>query len=357
MLQKKYSFNYCIFALAGFGFLYFILPLVLQSFVGPEFYIFSKEQNNVYFENITFYLLLVVFLFVLSSSMIHSPWVVNRPTTTVNYFIIAITFIYLIFVFGKGLILSRNGVPREELLEIISSQLVPGFGYLLLACFFSIIRLRKSYLLVAFGLLALSLDVVYQGKIFVTNALMLTMFFLDNNRIKLTFFRVVSFVLIGFGFLAFIFILRSFSAGENNAAIGVYTYFSEFMGVNATSGWAKEYAANGGAHGFFNFDPILQKFYIGSVGHGLAISPVAYFIGNFGDYFYLIIFIYFLVLFLIFYFSSYILGRFCFFILVYNFIHLLRHGPDIFLYKCFLQLIIVSLAVLFINFFAKIRFK
>lgn len=357
MSQSKYSFNYCILALAGFGFLYFILPLILQNIVGPEFYIFSKEQGKVYFENIIFYLLLTSFLFLLSSNVIQTPWIVNSASKFVNYLIIIVTFIYLIFVFGKGLILSRSGVPREELLEIISSQLVPGFGYLLLACFFSIIRLRKAYILIAFGLLALSLDVVYQGKIFVTNALMLTMFFLDNSKIKLTFLRVVSFILIGFGFLAFIFILRSLSAGESNAAIGVYTYFSEFMGVNATSGWAKEYAATGGVHGFFNFDPILQKFYIGNVGHGLAISPVAYFIGNFGDYYYLIVIAYFLVLFFMFYLSSYILGRFCFLILVYNFIHLLRHGPDIFLYKCFLQLTIVSLAVIFINFFAKIRFK
>jgi hypothetical protein len=357
MSEGRFSYSYSILAISGFGFPYFILPLFLQNIVGQDFYIYSKYQSSVYFENIFFYSFLLIFLILLSSKMLYKPWILNRPSKAVNYIVIFLTFFYLFIVFYHGFALNRAGLAREELLEIISSQLVPGFGYLLLGCFFSILRINKVYLLAAFAALALSLDVAYQGKIFVTNALMLTMFFLDNRKVKLTIFRAIGFAAIGFGFMAFIFLLRSFHAGEGNAAVGVYTYFSEFMGVNASSGWAKEYEIAGGATGFFDFDPVLQKYYIGSVGHGLAISPVAYFIGNFGSYFYLAVILYFVGLFFMFYFSSYVLGRFCFFIFLYNLIHLLRHGPDIFFYKCFLQIVAAVVLVLFFNFFTKISFK
>lgn len=352
MLQKSFSFSYSKLTLLGLAFLYFILPLPLQYVVGEDFYIYSKYQFAVMYASVWFYALLFVFIVLLLKN-IKTETFLNRirPSSGLCRTIYFINIAYLLIVLVRGIFLRRAGTSREELLGIISSQLLPGYGYLLLVSSLATIYLKNRWYLLGFMVLAFSTDLVYQGKIFATVGLMVTMFYLDNIHFRFSLSRILLLIVGGFCFLILIFILRSLSvdAGTSDNLVGVYTFFSEFMGVNATAGWGLEFHTLRMPTSLFNFDPTLQKFYLSSVGHGLAISPVGYFLGNCGDWYLFFAAIYLIFVYLIFYFSSKVVGRFSLFVLMYNFIHLLRHGPDIFLYKCILQLIFLIVILCFIK--------
>ena len=55
-----------------------------------------------------------------------------------------------------------------------------------------------------------------------------------------------------------------------------YLFGSEFLGVQASIGWAMEYFSEGYPASFWAFGATLQDFYKSSVGHGLATSPGAF---------------------------------------------------------------------------------
>lgn len=353
MWQQSYSFSYSILILIGLAFLYLVLPLVLQYLVGEEFYIFSKYQFSVASASAFFFLSLSAMILLLSKKVKITTYLgLSRPSDRLCKLIFLLNFAYLIIVLVRGILLRSNGISREELLNVVSSQLIPGYGYLLLITSLCIIYLKDKWYLAAFLVLAFSIDIVYQGKIFATVGLMITMFYLDNTKYRFSVWRILMLALCGFGFLTLIFVIRSINAEggtPNDDLVTVYTFFSEFMGVNATAGWGYEYFSLHLPRNLFNFDPVLQKYYLSSVGHGLAISPVGYLFGNFGNYYILAAIVYLICVFGLFYISSKIIGRYVIFVFMYNYIHLLRHGPDIFLYKCVLQIIFLTFVITFIK--------
>ncbi|WP_316737870.1 hypothetical protein [Pedobacter aquatilis] len=354
-MSEKYSFSYSKIVLIGLAFLYFILPVTLQSLVGEDFYIFSKYQFLVSDRSILFFILLIILLSFLAKKIKKTAIGLKiHPSKGILILAVSLNFVYLLIVLIRGILLRQQGLAREDLLGIISSQLIPGYGYFLLLSFVALLQLKEKKFLFLFILIAFGIDIIYQGKIFVTNALMLSMFYIDNIKLKFSLLRISLIGLSGLAFLVVIFVIRSIATdGEAGDLTSVYTSFSEFMGVNATVGWSYEFNKQGMPASYFNYDPVLQKYYLSSVGHGLAISPVAYFTGNFGDSYLVAIIAYFLIIYLIFYYSSKIIGRYAFFVLMYNFIHLLRHGPDIFLYKCILQIMFLIVVIAILKSFEK----
>jgi hypothetical protein len=354
MPQEKYLFNYSKVTLLALAFLYFVMPVALQYVVGDEFYIFSKYQFQVSARSIIFYVVLAIFLFLLIRNTQKEVGMFKRlPSKNIFKIIFFFNLLYLSIILIRGILYRRQGASREELLGIISSQLIPGYGYLLLLACISIVHLKSKVNLFLFILIAFAVDIIYQGKIFATVALMLSMFFIDSINFKFSYLRILIFGAGGFGFLMIIFIVRALSAdGQDSDLTSVYTSFSEFMGVHATTGWAYGYHLAKLPMALTDFDMALRTYYVSSVGHGLALSPVAYFTGNFGDWYLVFAVLYFIIVYLIFYFSSKIIGRFSIFVLAYNFIHLLRHGPNVFLHNCILQLMFLIIITFFIKSFS-----
>lgn len=353
MLQEKFLFSYSKLTLLALAFLYFMMPLGLQYIVGEDFYIFSKYQFLVSDRSFIFYLLLVIFLTLLVKFSQKETVSFNRlPSRQIFNIFYLINISYLLIILIRGVFLRRQGASRDELLSIISSQLIPGYGYILLLACIAIIHLKSKKHLILFIIVAFSVDILYQGKIFATVSLILLMFFIDNMKAKFSYLRLLLIGLCGFGFLTLIFVIRAFAKdGQDSDFVGVYTFFSEFMGVQATTGWSYGYHLANLPGSFSDFDLALQKYYVSSVGHGLAISPVAYFTGNFGDFYLVASITFFFILFMIFYYSSKLLGRYTLFVLGYNFIHLLRHGPNVFLHNCILQLSFLIVVVFLIKSF------
>lgn len=348
---KKYSYSYSKTVLIIFAFLYLILPIFLQKVVGDDFYIYSKFQSFVTVSSIFFFFLICLLVFYVSRIAKGKYRVNIRPPDNKSYlFFYWANIIYMFLIIIRGFILRLNGISRIELLSSLSSQLIPGYGYLLLLSCIATLHINKRFNLILFILLSLLIDITYQGKIFSTNAFMLLMFYLDINYVKMSIKRLCAIGGIGLFFLFVIFAIRAMASG-GNLFVDVYSFFSEFMGVHATIGWGYDYNQANMPMRLTHFDEVLQNYYMGSVGHGLALSPVAYFIGNFGIYNIPISILYTILLILIYYTFSLFLGRFTLYVFMYNFIHLLRHGPNIFLQKSISHMLLLSIIlIIFCNY-------
>ena len=346
-VEKKslntYSFSYSKILLIAFAFLYFILPIFLQKIVGSDFYIYSQYQtiSNIY--SILFFFL-VLFLILYTTNIVKRRiWVRGAIPSMENFrFFYWMNIIYLIIIIIKGVTLRFNGTSRLDLLASISSQLIPGYGYILLLSCISVFFINKRSYLILFLVLSFFIDLIYQGKIFSTNSLMLLMFFLDINHTRISFKRLCIIAISGVLFLFLIFAIRALASGDN-LFMSVYSFSSEFMGVNATTGWGYDYFASNMPMKLNDFDGALRDYYIENVGHGLALSPIAYFIANFGSYSLMISTLYILFLILLCFLFSFWIGRFVLYVLMYDFIHLLRHGPDLFLEKMMLHMLFLLL--------------
>ena len=233
------------------------------------------------------------------------------------------------------------------MLGAISKQLVPGFGILLLLCMISLIALNNKRYVILFCIICLLVDIVHEGKIFTSYAILCLMFYFDEKGVQISIKRVVTIGMFGLIFLLSIFIMRAYAVGDNNI-IGIYSAFSEFMGVNATAGWAIEYASLNLPNDYIDFDAALREYYLKYVGHGLALSPVAYFIGNFHSFYYIAVTSYCIIILFVYLLGSKLIGKYSLLIFMYNIIHLLRHGPNLFLTKSITQIFIISLVFILI---------
>ena len=348
---NDYSCDYVKTIFIAFSLLYLILPYCLYNIVGDDFYIYSSYQSLTVFYSLVFFFLLWLVFGLLQKQVRKFETVNSIPPDRISFKIFfSIDSIYLLVIILRGIQFRLHGADRNYLLEMISSQLVPGYGYLLLLACISVIYLKERKYLFYFVGICFFIDLIYQGKIFTTNAVMVTMFYLDDLRIKISIKRLCYIGLVGFGFLFMIFAIRAVASGEN-VFVSVYSLFSEFMGVNATIGWGYEYFSSNQPPALLDFDFILREYYIDEVGHGLALSPVAYFIGNFGTtypYFFSL-FLYLGIIYILYFLSIKVLGRYALFVFMYNYIHLLRHGPDLFLFKSFLHTLFLVLVILLFN--------
>lgn len=355
MLSSKFLFSYSRVILVSFSILYFILPLVMQYIVGDTFYIYSPYQYKMTGYTLYFFVGVSLLIIGLVNKAKKTPLVqVNPLDRRIFKVFYSVNITYLIVIVLKGILFRIQGATREYLLEYISAQLIPGYGYLLLLASLSVIYIKSNKLLYYFILVCVFIDLIYQGKIFSTNAVMVTMFYLDEKNVKISLKRLLFIGIIGLSFLFLIFEIRALASGEN-PLMSLYSLFSEFMGVDATVGWAYDYHKINLPLKFVNFDAVLQEHYIASTGHGLALSPVAYFVGNFGDSYIYISTIFLLVIYFFYRFSTRIIGRFALFVFMYDFIHILRHGPNLFLLKSITHILFLILIVLFLTTFKKTR--
>ena len=349
MVQKNYSLSYSKLILIGLAFLYFIAPSFMENIVGADFYIYSKYQSLVSSYSISFFFILVVFLWLLLSIVPERKLKVPKVSNRVLKIIFFLNCLYQLFLISQGVLGRVSGLSRIELLDKIGSLLIPGYGYILLLACISILKLRRRKLLIIFFCLSFTIDVLFQGKIFATVSLMLLMFYLDLSHIKLTTKRIIILIVSGFTFLISVILLRSTNEVNSDTLLDIYTSFSEFMGVQATVGWGYEYSLNYKPVDLFKFDTTLQDYYYTSVGHGLALSPAGYFLGNFGENYYFIVSLYFVSLFILYVLAARLIGKYSIFILMFNYIHLLRHGPSIFLSNSILQMIFLILITFFLK--------
>ena len=342
------KYPYSTLAILTFCSLYIILPYFLQAIVGDSFYIYSSSQNSSILPSLYFFLNIVIcFAIIIHDLKWHNKINIGKLTTRSYKLLIWLTIIYLIIIALRDIPLKLGGASRTEMLGAISRQLLPGFGFLLLLSFISIIQSHNKKLLLIFCLICFLVDIIHEGKIFTSYALLCMMFYFDDSLIKISLKRIILIGCIGLCFLTMIFFMRASAVGEN-PFLSVYSLFSEFMGVNATSGWAIEYSNNNLPPDLNDFDTTLRNYYINNVGHGLALSPVAYFIGNFPSY-YLVVPLYFGIITLIYLAGNRLIGQYSILILLYNLIHLLRHGPNLFLSKSISQIIFVSILFIWIN--------
>lgn len=133
----------------------------------------------------------------------------------------------------------------------------------------------------------------------------------------------------------------------------VYLFGSEFLGVQASIGWAMDYYASSYPLSFWNFGSTLENFYIASVGHGLATSPGAYLQANFGNTGPAAAIIACLIGLVLFRLSVRWLGLVAYLIIAINFQHFLRHGLDVFIVKIISQMVIAVLIVIIVNTFKR----
>lgn len=326
--------------------LYFILPSFLSRYLFDDtFYIYLTQYQPLGdFLSTSFGIFVIAWLL----------FVVPRRVSRQNPFISRLSklrilagsyycvIIYLVILIAYGMKLKAAGTQRLDLLAAEGDFLLPGMGFLLVTSAVYLIRARSALLLAVFVLLCVIADAVYAGKIFTFVAVGLIFFRLDYadvpiRRMKRIFLATS---LLGFAAIVILGVVRTHLAGEEvKSGILPSTYLaaSEFMGVQATVGWAIAYNLSNFPVDLLTFDSTLQNSYIGSVGHGLALSPVAYFVGNFGTLSIPVILLTFSLFAWIFRVGSKHLTWVMFLILILNFQHFLRHGVNIFAEKVITQ--------------------
>lgn len=352
LCEKKhwndYTCNYCKAIIFAFSFLYFVLPYPLQQVVGDEFYLYSGHQSATFAYSVCFFIfILFVFQRLVSQVKKYENVSCKPPKKKYSIFVYWVNFAYLCYVVFNGLLLRASGASRGMLLEVISSHLFPGYGYILLLSCIIVIYLKEKFYLYFLVIICFVVDFVYQGKIFTMYAFMVVMFYIDDLRISINLRRLLMSGILGFSFLFLIFSVRSL-ANEGDVFVDIYSLFSEFMGVNATSGWGYSYYLSHQPSQLIAFDFALMDYYRTDVGHGLGLSPVAYFLGNFGPNqgYILSMITYLCIIFFVYTIGIRVLGKYALFVFLYNYVHLLRHGPNLFLSKSIMHVFFLIVIVL-----------
>jgi len=326
---------------------YFILPaLVSEIIFHNEFYIYSRLQGEA---NILSLFYGVIFIFwvhllfrkeVSSHNCRVSIRLVNWMGLRVAYFAMLV-YALLVFIYGQKL--RVVGASRAELLDGMDDFLFPGMGLLLMLasvfCVAKASRLQFYSIFLAF----LLVDMTYNGKIFSFLALVLFFLRLDYaHPSRSTIIKAFGFWgVLGVLMLFFSGLMRMTLAGDdfNSDVVGVaYLFGSEFLGVQASIGWAMEYFSQGYSNIFWAFGSTLQDFYNSSVGHGLATSPAAFFEANFGSLGPFAAIFGCCIALISFRVGERVLGWVAYLIVAINFQHFLRHGIDVFLGKVIFQM-------------------
>ncbi|HEY6529178.1 MAG TPA: hypothetical protein VIZ65_10825 [Cellvibrionaceae bacterium] len=332
--------------------LYFWVPALVSALIfDNEFYIYSNSQENA---NILSYIYGAIFIS--WSYLLFRPtkgFLSNRAAAKLtNWKGLPIAY-FTMLTYGLALLVQGQrirgtGATREELLDGMDDFLLPGMGLLLLLT--SVYCVARATRLQFYGmfLIFLLIDITYNGKIFSFLALILFFMRLDYFRppTNLIIKAFLFWGLLGLSMLLFSGLMRLSLAGDDLSTdmIGVaYLFGSEFLGVQASIGWAMEYFAEGYPMSFWAFGATLQDFYKSSVGHGLATSPGAFFEANFGNAGPFLAIFGSAITLMLFQISVRVLGWIVYLIVAINFQHFLRHGIDVFLGKVIFQMIFAIL--------------
>lgn len=331
---------------------YLVLPGFISMFLPDSFYIFYRNSSDGMIESIFFFFVFSAIFLSVSSAKIEM--FMGKNVNMIGIFkvfhLIHIAYLFVVLLIGLKLRLV-SGATRPELLELISGFFFPGYSYLLAASICYLVIRAKGIYLTLIGLFFLMLDFAYMGKIFTMLFLVTWMMWADYNRKSgKIFFKGM---LLGGLVAVAIFVVREIVVKSAfTSGITLYVFFSEFLGVFASIGWAQAYHLQGMPMQIFDFNSALEPFYASSISHGLALHPAAYFVGNFGGLWVIFALIYTAALSLFSYFSMRILGFLYVVIFIVNSVHFFRHGPDIFAKNVFVQSVFFMLVVFFAKIFS-----
>jgi len=324
---------------------YFIFPAAASHFVFEgKFYIYSPSQSagDVYSALTGIFMLLWVHLLIPKTSLRYSRLVDEIATSRIFRGLYIFFFIYIILLGCYGLMLRMGGASRDELLDGMDNFLLPGMSYLLLSAAVVSVAAHSHRRLLAMVVGCVIVDMIFNGKIFSFLAAGMIFFRMDYVDLPAkTRNRIWAFVLIMGPLLLFIIGLSRISlAGaslELDLLAVLYTFASEFLGVEASAGWALDYYNSGQSAPLLTFAASLQDSYIAEIGHGLALSPVAFFLGNFGEYGVLLLVVSMLVLAFLARAARPAFTWVIFLIIALNFQHFMRHGFNVFIIKIVTQ--------------------
>ena len=327
---------------------YFIIPVPVSEIIFKnDFYIYSKLQDKANTLSLLYGAIFIFWVCLLfrqkkpSLNCLASTRLVSWMGLRVAYFAM---LVYALMVFFYGQKLRVMGASRADLLDGMDNFLFPGMGLLLmLASVFCVAKASRLQFYSIF-LTFLLVDMTYNGKIFSFLAMILFFLRLDYiNPSRKTILKAFGlWGALGVLILFFSGLMRMTLAGDdlNSDVVGVaYLFGSEFLGVQASIGWAMEYFLQSYTTTFWAFGSTLQDFYISSVGHGLATSPAAFFEANFGSAGPFVAIFGCCMALIFFRISERVLGWVAYLIVAINFQHFLRHGIDVFLGKVIFQMI------------------
>jgi hypothetical protein len=330
-------------------FLYFILPYLL-SFLLPEgFYVFSRYDEQAYSPVLSGFVISSIFFYYILKLNKWSRRVDNWPKLSQQliYFLYLLFLVQVIIIALFGTYYRILGVmDRDILLGIQHSFLVSGTSYIFICGFLYMAIFANRKTLLMLGVLFIYIDILFMGKKFVFYLIGILLYRSDvRNKISNSKpFIYTSFA--GIFFVLFIFIVRSLASDSpTSITLDAYSFFSEFIGVHATVGWAIEYSQN--INGWWMVVHELSTYYTDQVGHGLALHPVAYFLAIFGELWYVYMVLYLIVLALFFYFFSMLIGSAVVLVLLVNIMHFMRHGPEIFFQQFIMQALFLSIIIYF----------
>lgn len=327
---------------------YLIIPVPISEIIFEnEFYIYSKLQDKA---NILSLVYGVIFICWVGLLFRPKPTSLTRraPTQLVNWSGLRIAYlvmlVYALSVLFYGQQLRAIGASRADLLAGMDDFLFPGMGLLLMLASVFCVAQASRFQFYGIFLTFLLVDITYNGKIFSFLAMILFFLRLDYARpSRKTILKAFSiWGVLGVLMLFLSGLMRMTLAGDdlNSDVVGVaYLFGSEFLGVQASIGWAMEYFSHGYPTSFWAFGSTLQEFYNSSVGHGLATSPAAFFEANFGMAGTFIAIFWCGIALIFFRISEGMLGWVAYLIIAINFQHFLRHGVDVFLGKIIFQII------------------
>lgn len=331
---------------------YFLFPALTSHFVFEgAFYIYSPSQSegDLYSAIIGVFMLVWVHLLFPKTPLRYSRLVDDIATSRIFQLMYGIFFAYLIALALFGLRLRMGGASREELLDGMDNFLLPGLSYLLLSAAVASVAARTNLRLIALVIACVIVDMIFNGKIFSFLAAAMIFFRMDYAGVsRKTSNKVWRIVLLVAPAILFIIGLSRVSLSGASLELDVltllYTLASEFLGVEASVGWAIDYHNSGQSAALLEYAASLQDSYIREVGHGLALSPVAFFVGLFGEVGVGLLIVSMLLLA---WFTRVTRPAFTwiiFLIFALNFQHFMRHGFNVFVVKivtqaCFFYLV------------------
>jgi hypothetical protein len=329
---------------------YFILPITGELFLPENFYLFSDSHNliaeRIYYASF-FILIFSYFIFYFNNELKYK--IIVPLITKKVLFLLFITFSILIFVILiNGMYIRLTiGADRNYLLEDLHKFLFSGVSFIFVGGLIYIGSFMKRNIIFIFIFIFILLDILYMGKKFTFYAIALLFFYYDsiNSTTNKKFYTIV---LIGVIMVVSTYIIRAYVSSDVDIYKLLFSFYgitSEFLGVYSTIGYALENVELIN-NNYINVVHALYPYYIDSVGHGLALHPLAYFIIVFGEFWLFFIAIYFMFIYILFRIFSSIIGNLVMFIFIINIIHFFRHGPEIFLKQFITQLIFISLLYL-----------
>ena len=324
---------------------YFIFPSIASHFVFEgKFYIYSETQplGDLYSFGIGIFLLGWIRWCVPTGPLYRNKLVEQIGQSRIFFWLYLGFHLYMLLLAMYGMRLRMSGASREDLLSGVDTFLVPGMSYLLLSASVATVAARSHWRLVCLMAMCLVIDLIFNGKIFTFLAAAIFFFRLDlldiSDKLRKRIWKGV--FIVAPGLLLVTGVMRMSLGGgslEFDLISMLYTFASEFLGVQASVAWAVDFFNSGQATTFSTYAVDLMNSYIGEVGHGLALSPVGYFVGYFGQLglVWMVLAMFLLAIYIRV--ANSLISWVVFLILALNFQHFMRHGFDIFMVKVLTQ--------------------